>query len=338
MKIQHQAPDKKQPEAALLYDRGNDFFAPENLLTLRDLLSVREEILTLDYLAENNLSNIEVMISGWGAPALTPDILDHFPSLKAVFHLGGSVKQLVGNGEVFRRGVRVSSTNPALAQSVAEFCLAQIILASKHTSENIRQVRMLRTYPSVRASPDHYPMIIGLVGYGAIAKSLRNLLRLLPHRVVVYDPYVSEEMENRDSIDLVNLETLFKTSDIVSCHLPHTPETEGMLRGSHFTSMRKHATFLNTARGQVLNEAELIEVLRQRPDLQAILDVVAEEPVAENHPLHNMENVILTPHIAGCMGPECRRLGAFLVEEVGRWLRDEPLAGEVKAETLSFQA
>jgi phosphoglycerate dehydrogenase-like enzyme len=329
-----------KPTAGLLYSPDNDaiFFSDADKATLRQLLDLRTAILTADDIRDGRARDLEILISGWGAPVLTAEILDALPAVRIVFHVGGSVKSLTGSGELFARGIRLSSTNPALAQCVAEFCFAQVILASRHVPQNMHQLRASRSYPDTRSNPANFPLTVGLIGYGAIAKALRNMLRQLPLNVLVHDPYLAPQQAADDDVKPVDLMDLFRSADIVSCHLPHLPSTEAMLRGKHFAAMKPQATFLNTARGQVVHELECIEVLKARPDLWAVLDVVASEPISRHHPFHDMHNVLLTPHIAGCTGPECRRLGHFAVNEIRRWLNNQPMLGEVLQPHLALQA
>src|SRR5439155_15284758 len=113
---------------------------------------------------------------------------------------------------------------------------------------------------------------------------------------------------------------------------PVVPETVGMITGALVDSMWPGATLINTARGVIVREAEMVEVLSRRPDLQAVLDVSDPvEPPAADSPLYALENVVLTPHIAGSAGPECRRMGRYMVEELRRYLAGEPLKWQVAA-------
>src|SRR5690606_39096429 len=89
--------------------------------------------------------------------------------------------------------------------------------------------------------------------------------------------------------------------------------------------MKRGATFINTARGAVVNEEDLIAVFRERTDLQALLDVTYPEPPANDSPLYVLDNVLITPHIAGSIGPECRRMAAYMIEELKRFINNEPL-------------
>jgi phosphoglycerate dehydrogenase-like enzyme len=97
-----------------------------------------------------------------------------------------------------------------------------------------------------------------------------------------------------------------------------------MITGDHFKMMKRNASFINTARGAVVRESEMIDALRERPDLFALLDVTYPEPPAADSPLYTLPNVIVTPHIAGSMGDECRRMGRYMVDELERWLAGEP--------------
>jgi phosphoglycerate dehydrogenase-like enzyme len=126
-------------------------------------------------------------------------------------------------------------------------------------------------------------------------------------------------------VRLVSLEEAFAISDVISCHTPLLKETERMIRGAHFASMKRGATFLNTARGAIVAEDEMIDVLRERDDLFAVLDVTQNLEPEAGSPLYELENVLITPHIAGSLGPECIRMGHLMVEELHRFLNRKPL-------------
>ena len=105
-----------------------------------------------------------------------------------------------------------------------------------------------------------------------------------------------------------------------------------MITGAHIASMKEGATFINTARGAIVREPEMTAVLAERPDLFAILDVTDPEPPVDGSPLYTLPNVVLTPHIAGSMDGECRRMGRTMVEECRRYLAGEPLRWAIDRE------
>jgi phosphoglycerate dehydrogenase-like enzyme len=120
--------------------------------------------------------------------------------------------------------------------------------------------------------------------------------------------------------------------------MPLTEETHHSLGRALFASMKPGATFINTARGTIVRESELVAVLHARPDLFAVLDVMESEPPQADCPLLQLPNIVATPHIAGSIGMECRRMGLMMVDELERFLARQPLKGEVlrtQLETLA---
>ncbi|MBC8011077.1 MAG: hydroxyacid dehydrogenase [Burkholderiales bacterium] len=299
-----------------------------NHLDIPDVVCGRGE---LTRLPAERLAEIEVLVAGWDATKLSHDVLDRMPRLRAVFYAAGDTRGLVAEGGCFERGITLVSANRELARSVAEHTLGFVLLSLKNVLRQSAAAKRDKTLLRRPGPGIHGSSVVGLVGYGEIARSLRGLLRPFSVRVLVYDPYLAPAEAASEGVEQVALETLFSSADVVSCHLPLTEETKEMLRGPHFRLMRTGATFINTARGGVVQEDEMLEVLAEREDLWAVLDVLKEEPPPATHPGFFLPNVTLTPHIAGCLGPELIRLGHFIVEEVARWRTGKTLLGEVRS-------
>ncbi len=274
------------------------------------------------------LAHADVIFSGWGGARLDTAFLDAAPNLKAVFYGAGAMGHIL-TPAVWERGLAVTSALEANAVPVAEYTLATILFSLKHGWRLARQTKANRCHPDRNQVPGCYGSTVGLVSLGAIARKLLELLRPFDLKVLLYDPFVSEEDANILGVELASLETLFHRCDVVSLHSPVFPETTGMITGAHIASMKHGATFINTARGQLVREQEIIEVLSRRPDLQAVLDVTLNEPTEAESPLYDLENVVLTPHIAGSVGSECRRMGRYMVEELRRYLNGRPLKYQV---------
>ncbi|MFQ9872123.1 MAG: NAD(P)-dependent oxidoreductase [Oscillospiraceae bacterium] len=122
-----------------------------------------------------------------------------------------------------------------------------------------------------------------------IARLVAQRLRTFDVKILAYDPFVTAEQAQELGVTLCSLQELFSRSDVVSLHTPWLKETENMITGEMFASMKQGATFINSARGAVIREPEMIEVLQRRPDLQAVLDVTYPEPPAQDSPLWTME-------------------------------------------------
>jgi len=171
-----------------------------------------------------------------------------------------------------------------------------------------------------------------------IGRRVCELLRPHDVQVIAYDPYCSAEDAAGLGVRLCGLEEVFERADVVSLHTPWLKETEGMITGAHFAKMKQGASFINTSRGAVVREEEMIEVLKRRPDLFAVLDVTYPEPPAEGSGLFSLPNVVVTPHMAGSIGPECRRMGRYIVEELQRYCAGQPLRWALTREQAARMA
>lgn len=281
-----------------------------------------------DLVAFPRLGEVEFLFMGWGSPRLDTALLNALPRLRAVFYGAGSIRSIVTD-EFWARGLPICSAYAANAIPVAEYAHAAILLSLKQVWYYERTAQRTRRWPKFIHTAGAYRSTVGLVSLGAIGRLVAERLRTSDLEVVAYDPYVKPELAQALGVRMVSLEELFQISDVVSLHTPALKETEGMITGALLRHMKEHATLLNTARGALIREDELIATLKARTDLTAVLDITYPEPAAEGSPLYELPNVVLTPHIAGSMGNECKRMGSFMSEEVARLLAGQPLRWQV---------
>jgi phosphoglycerate dehydrogenase-like enzyme len=270
------------------------------------------------------LADAEVIFSGWEAPTLNKSFLEAAPNFNAFFYGAGTVEYCLTDA-VWERGISVTSAIEANSLPVAEYTLATILFSLKHGWQLARQTREQRCFVDRNGAPGCFGSTVGLVSLGRIARILLKLLEPLDLNVIVFDPFLGQEEAAALGVERVSLEELFHRSDVVSVHTPHTPETIGLLTGEHLASMKPGSTFINTSRGTIVRENELIEVASRRSDLQFVLDVTEPESPVSDSALYTLENVVLTPHIAGSAGGECRRMGRWMVQELERYIAGEPL-------------
>jgi len=273
---------------------------------------------------------VETIFGTWGMPQLDEEVLAAMPRLEAVFYGAGSVRKFV-TPTFWKRDIRLCSAVAVNAIPVADYTLAALIFGLKGVWPAARETAMARTFQPQRAvlAPGTYCARVGLLGFGLIAREVRRRLRHLEVEVLICDPFVKTADAIAANVQPVDLETLFARCDAVSVHLPLLPETTGLVRGSHLRALRPHAVFVNTARGKIVNEPEMIKALQDRPDLEAFIDVTDPEPPLPASPLYTLPNVHLTPHIAGSIGPELARLGRTMVEEYLRLTTGQPLQYEL---------
>jgi phosphoglycerate dehydrogenase-like enzyme len=281
--------------------------------------------------------DVEIIFAGWGMPVMDEEFLSRFPRLKVIFYGAGSIKNHVTDA-FWQSGIRITNAVAANAIPVAEYTCAQIIMGLKMVWQSALAIKRDLRLPKYGLPPGAYRTTVGLLSLGTIGKIVAERLRGNDLHVVAYDPLIPAQDAARLNVTLLPLDEVFARAQVVSCHTPWLPETERMIRGHHFELLQPQATFINTARGAVVAEDEMIAVLQKRPDLLAILDVTYPDPPVPGSPLFTLPNVILTPHIAGSMGHECRRMGCYMVEELERYLAGQPLRYEVSEVQAPFMA
>lgn len=276
-------------------------------------------------------SEVELLITGWGVPVIDRDGLDAFPALRAIVHWGGGIGFL--DEAASARGIRISSARAANAVPVAEFTQAMITLAAKDAFWLSRQYCAEQRFIDREATAPRaglFRTTVGIVGASTIGTMVIEKLRASDVEVLLYDPYATPETAQRLGAELIDdLEELARRSRILSVHAPETPRTAGMISRAVLAALPDGATLVNTARGALVDQDALVDEL-QRGRLRAVLDVTEPDVLEAGHPLYALPNVFLTPHLAGSMGVELRRLGESALAEVERFVAGAPFANPMQ--------
>lgn len=298
---------------------------------LAALVDVDADVLT-DFDADDAarvLGGAEILLAGWGCPQVDRAMLDRMPSLRAVVFAGGTANAVLDTVEATRRGIVFTNAGEGNAQAVAEYTAATIVLAGKRARFAERIYREGRTRVDREADlldSGNYGRTVGLVGASRIGRRVAQLLVATDLRVLIYDPYASEEEVAGLGGAKVELDELLAASDIVSLHAPATTETDHMIGPRELAGMRDGAVLINTARGSLIDHDALRAHVRTGR-IDAILDVTEPEPLAADDELWTLPNVTLTPHIAGATGNELHRLGRDVIDEVARFVAGEAFVG-----------
>jgi phosphoglycerate dehydrogenase-like enzyme len=325
----------------LVLECNRDAVFPNSIITQIEAIAGKPVCwVSPEEVAENSeaLREAEVIFSTWGAPSIDLAFLERTPNLRAFFYAAGSVKSWL-HPETLSRGVTVCSAAAANAVPVAEFTLAVVLLSLKQA------FRYLRSLPEDHGWLDSRDLIrgnygskVGIVSLGLTGISVVEKLRPFDLELQAYDPFFDPDAARELGVTLVSLEQIFADCDVVSIHTPLLRETARMIDGRLVASMKHGATLINTSRGRVVNEVELYDVLKARPDLSAFLDVTDPEPPTNDSPLWKLKNAFVTPHIAGSLGAECERMSQLMVDEFDRLRKDEPLRHAIQAERLPISA
>ncbi len=242
--------------------------------------------------------------------------LDSFPRLLVVGRVGVGLDN-IDVAEADQRGIVVVSPRGANAVSVAEHALGLALAVARriaHLDADIRRGGWDRS-PGTELTGGTW----GILGAGATGVACARMARALGMRVVAYDPYADPAVLQDEGIEPVSLPECGEQASVLSCHLPTTPETKGLLGADFFATVRPGLIFVNVGRGDVVEESALAQALTTGRLAGAGLDVRASEP-PEAGPLDRLENVVLTPHVAGITVQSQHRILSAIVDDIERVL------------------
>ena len=229
----------------------------------------------------------------------------------------------------------------ANAVPVAEYTVSQIILANKGfflTSRIFKEKEHSKALDMFKNYCGNYGTRIGIIGAGMIGKLVIKMLKSYKLNVKVFDPFLPDNTAEELGVEKVTLEELFSTCTVISNHIANNEQTKNMLDYKLFSLMPEYSTFLNTGRGAQVVEADLIKHLEERPDVFAVLDVTEPEPPLDDSKFYDLENCILTPHIAGSSGDEVSRMSEFMIEEFANYRENKLCRYEVTEKMLETMA
>lgn len=327
---------------AIQPDLASIFFTPSawaQLLDSCELLTSPAPENHLDAGVLPLLERSDALITGWRTAPLDAEVLEHAPRLRAIVHSAGSVRDFV-TPAAYERGIEISSQAWANALPVAEYTVAMILLAGKGVRGAELAYRASRSLPDpieLLTGHGNYRRRVGVIGASFVGRRVIELLRPFDFEVVLYDPMLDEFEAAELGVRLVGLDELMSTSDVVSLHAPLLPETIGMIDAQRLALLRDGATFINTARGAIVDTDALVAEL-DTARLNAVLDVTEPQLLDDSHPLWSSPNLTLTPHIAGAFGNELHRLGQSVADEITRLAAGLPLLHSVPREHFAVRA
>jgi D-3-phosphoglycerate dehydrogenase len=252
------------------------------------------------------------------------------PRLRVIARTGVGIDSIDVDAAT-RAGVVVTRTSGAHEETVAEHTVALLLAVVRRVLENDASVRRGEWDRAGTLTPwSLQHQCVGIVGLGRIGSAVAQRLLGFGCDVIACDPYVGAS----DSIELVELDELFRRADVVSLHVPLTPETQTLVSARRIGSMRRGAILVNMSRGELVDEAALVEALVSERLRGAALDVFEQEPPARAQ-LLQLPNVVLSPHIAGFTQESIRALTAQAVRSVVNVLAGRATPGVVNPEALA---
>ena len=264
----------------------------------------------------DRIRNAEIVVNIRSTSRFTSEVMDQCPRLKLI-SIWGTGTDHVDLAAAKAKGICVTNTPGVSAIAVAEHTLALIMTIAKKLVSVDQQVRK-GEWPRAMVSQIRGKML-GLIGTGAIGREVAMLGRGIGMRVIAWTFHPAGNIA-----EWVSFEDVFRHSDVVSVHVRQSPDTIQLIRRHHFELMKPDAIFINTSRGGVVHEAEMVDVLRNGRIAGAGLDVFENEPLRPGSPLLSLPNVVLTPHAAGITAETTEAGLALAIENVLSFLAGHP--------------
>ncbi|PZE22314.1 hydroxyacid dehydrogenase [Paenibacillus xerothermodurans] len=272
------------------------------------------------------IGSVEVVLTSWGSPKITEQMLEKSPKLRMIGHAAGTVKGRIPS-TVFAKRIKVFSAAPRIAHSVGEYCLSVLLASLRHIPAFHDEMRAGQWRASGRKGRELAGQTIGIVSASSTARAFIQLLAPFRVTIKVFDPHLSDEAAATLGVTRASLEEVM-SCPIVSIHAPKLPATYRMITRELIERIPDGALFINSSRTDVLDEEALLEQL-QSGRFFAALDVFSREPVHSDSPFLALNNVILTPHVAGATVEGHLSLMEEVVRDMVRCLEEETTCFEV---------
>ncbi len=275
-----------------------------------DLVDARNEML-------EGLQQVDALIVR-NRTQVNAELLAAAPRLKVVGRLGVGLDNIDVEA-CADRSVDVIPATGANALSVAEYvlCTSMMLLRGAYLStQAVAEGKWPR--PALSNGREAGGKLIGLVGFGGIGRLTAQLAQGLGMQVIAHDPMLDSSAPEWNDLRVrpVGLNELFTAADVVSLHIPLTPETRNLVDADRIARMKQGAVLINTARGGIVDESALAAALKEGKLAGAALDVFSQEPLTAQSPLANVPNLVLTPHIAGVTTESNERVSVLIAEKI----------------------
>ena len=261
------------------------------------------------------------------------DLLEHARKLRVIGRAGVGVDNIDLDAAT-RKGIAVMNTPGANAIAVAEHALALMLAMARHISRANELMHAGKWEKKSLQGTELRGKTLGIVGLGRIGMEVARRARAFGMEIVAHDPFVSTAVAKEQGIRLAKLEEVYAAADYLTLHVGLTPQTAGMINADSVKRMKRGVRLVNCARGELVDEAALAQAVKQGLVAGAALDVFTDEPL-RNSPLTAVENIILTPHIAGSTNEAQEAVGYQIAMQVKEYLKHGVIQNAVNVPSVS---
>ena len=247
-------------------------------------------------------------------------LLQHAKKLRVIGRAGVGVDNIDLDAAT-RKGIAVMNTPGANAVAVAEQTLGMMLAMARQLCRADALMHAGKWEKKSLQGTELRGKVLGVVGLGRIGMEVARRARAFGMELVAHDPFVSVAVAKEQGIRMSSLDELYAAADYITLHVGLTPQTAGMINEASIARMKKGVRLVNCARGELVNEADLAQALKQGQVASAAIDVFTEEP-PRNSPLLALDNVVLTPHIGGSTREAQDAVGVQIAQQVKDYLKD----------------
>jgi len=313
----------------------NKVFRQETFERLLDNFDVTvndsDKNFTSEQVAEK-IGGFEGLVTGWGTPKLTKEVLENADKLKIIAHSAGSIKGMLAevvDKYIVPNNICVFSANGAIALNVAEATIGLLISTGRRFIQHTLAVRAGKWHSDVPGNGQYLRgSMVGVVSASKVGKEVIRLLKPFDVEILVYDPYFSEWEAGNMGIQKVELNELFSRSDYVTLHAPNIPETKHMIGAEQLKLLKDGAVLVNTSRGRVIDHQALLAEA-QTGRISVALDVTDPEPLPVDSPFRALPNVVITPHVSGAGYYGYFKIGDTTLQALEDFFLGKPVIGAV---------
>src|SRR5438477_4680132 len=260
-------------------------------------------------------------------------LLQHAGKLRVIGRAGVGVDNIDLDAAT-RKGIAVMNTPGANAVAVAEHALAMMLAMARHLCRANELMHAGKWEKKSLQGTELDGKTLGIVGLGRIGMEVARRARAFGMEIVAHDPFVSAAVAKEQSIRMAKLEEVYEAANYLTLHVGLTPQTMGMINSESLKKMKKGVRIVNCARGELVNEADLAEAVKQAQVAGAAVDVFTEEP-PKNSPLLALANVILTPHIGGSTHEAQEAVGYQIALQIKEYLKHGVFQNAVNVPSVS---
>ena len=262
-------------------------------------------------------------------------LLAHAKKLRVIGRAGVGVDNIDLEAAT-HKGIAVMNTPGANAVAVAEQTLGMMLAMARHLCRADALMHAGRWEKKSLQGTELRGKTLGIIGLGRIGMEVARRARAFSMELVAHDPFVSVTVAKEQGLRLAGLEEIYGRADYITLHVGLTPQTTGMINAASIAKMKKGVRLLNCARGELVNEGDLAQALKQGQVAAAALDVFAEEP-PKNSPLLALENVVLTPHVGGSTLEAQEAVGVQIAQQVKEYLKHGVIQNAVNVPSVSAE-